>query len=509
MNKDLKYRESKMVEFRKKTSFRKYVQEIASWSPTIFYKNNGLISVYPKTNRIKWVKGFSEFSKNREDIINNNLDYDFSKDFFQNFQDLFYKIDLPATVEYMENENSWYSHMVCGIKNVYLSNNVTFGSENVFYSLSIKNNCINIFNSVAIRNNCNNIYFSSGITNSSNIFYSKYIDNSSDIWFSTNLVWCSNCMFCNDLSNQSYCINNKQYTKEDYLTKSSELLKNKNKFLDFYANINDLWQIISSENVKWWSIVDSQNIENWYFVNQIKNWKNLIMVWWRDACQEMYDCFQCASKLENYNYWAMASGWWDHLVCNHSVEWSYMYYNMLIESSSYCIWCIGLKNKQFCIFNKQYTKEERFQKAHEIFAQMDKDGLLWKFFPWSMNPFYFNDTAAYLIDDSFTKEEVETEWYLRRDEKIKVDIPEWAELIYTTPFIKGGEGDSKTLDDFQGFDKEWNWKINPEILKKVIVDEKWNYYRIVKMEYDFLMKHWLPLPEIHWLDRIKLGFKFK
>jgi hypothetical protein len=27
------------------------------------------------------------------------------------------------------------------------------------------------------------------------------------------------------------------------------------------------------------------------------------------------------------------------------------------------------------------------------------------------------------------------------------------------------------------------------------------------MEYDFLMKHELPLPEIHWLERIKLGFK--
>ena len=40
-----------------------------------------------------------------------------------------------------------------------------------------------------------------------------------------------------------------------------------------------------------------------------------------------------------------------------------------------------------------------------------------------MNPFYFNDTAAYLIDDSFTKEEVEAEGYLWRDEPIKVDIP--------------------------------------------------------------------------------------
>jgi hypothetical protein len=46
-----------------------------------------------------------------------------------------------------------------------------------------------------------------------------------------------------------------------------------------------------------------------------------------------------------------------------------------------------------------------------------------------MNPFYFNDTAAYLIDPSFTKEEVVAKGYLRRDEPIKVDVPEWMEVV--------------------------------------------------------------------------------
>ena len=46
-----------------------------------------------------------------------------------------------------------------------------------------------------------------------------------------------------------------------------------------------------------------------------------------------------------------------------------------------------------------------------------------------MNPFYFNDTAAYLIDPSFTKEEVTGKGYLWRDEPIKVDIPANAEII--------------------------------------------------------------------------------
>jgi|GEM_PF-381792 len=133
---------------------------------------------------------------------------------------------------------------------------------------------------------------------------------------------------------------------------------------------------------------------------------------------------------------------------------------------------------------------------------------------------------AYLIDDSFTKEEVEKEGFMWRDEKIKVDIPEGAEIVYaknppvlsdilenTLPVRSSLPPQSRgtkvgVLSDYQGFDENGNWKINPEILKKVIIDSSGNYYKIVPMEYDFLMKYGLPLPEIHWLERIKIGFKF-
>ena len=132
--------------------------------------------------------------------------------------------------------------------------------------------------------------------------------------------------------------------------------------------------------------------------------------------------------------------------------------------------------------------------ADKIFSQMEKEWTLWDFFPWELNPFYFNDTMAKIFW-WFTKEEVIKEWYMWRNEEIKVDIPEWSDVILTSE-----------LDKYQWYDKDWNWKINPEVLKKVIKDKKWNYYRIVKMEYDFLVKHSLPLPEIHWMDRMKLNF---
>ena len=41
-----------------------------------------------------------------------------------------------------------------------------------------------------------------------------------------------------------------------------------------------------------------------------------------------------------------------------------------------------------------------------------------------MNPFYFNDTVAYLMDDSFTKEEVVADGFMWREDEIKTDIPE-------------------------------------------------------------------------------------
>lgn len=148
---------------------------------------------------------------------------------------------------------------------------------------------------------------------------------------------------------------------------------------------------------------------------------------------------------------------------------------------------------------------------------MEKDWILWDFFPWSLNPFYFNDTVASMLWD-FSKEEAEKFWYMWRNEKIKVDIPEGAEIVYVNPPVLSdiplNKGDSQSgaeaggsLSDYQGFDSVGNWKINPEILKKVIVDEKGNYYKIIKQEYDFLMKYALPLPELHWLNRIHIGLE--
>ena len=485
--------EDKIKEKRKKTDFRDFVKEIASWDSFVLYKNHWLISKYPETWRVKGVISSKEFNECIFDIWINK-DYDFSNDFFTNFQTLLKTIDLPS-LRNIWSENGDFSDTSVFSKNIYLSFTVITNCENILYSYNIKDWSKNIFNSVMVWDNCENIYMSSWIFNSSFTFYSKSIINSSKIRFSQNLIGCNECLFCNDLENKTYCINNRQYDKDTYQKEKMKMLEEKMMFTTNYTKWNQLNKNVGCENVIGSSNFYSNNIEGWIYNYHVKNWKNLVLVWLPEGNENMYDTHNAWSPYWWDMYWVMWAGGHNLYICLNNNNWMNNYYCMLLSECSFCIWCIWLRNKEYCILNKQYTKEEWYIQAEKIFSQMDDKWILWDFFPWWLNPFYFNDTVAHIIDDTFTKEEVDKDWYMWRNTEIKVDIPQWVDIIKTND-----------LNNYQWFDEKWNWHINPDILKKVIKDENWNVYRIVKMEYDFLVKHWLPLPELHWFDRIKLWF---
>ena len=517
---NLKYWEDKIKQKRKNTDFREFVKEIASWSPIILYKNQWKVSRYnEKIKRVSCIDN-NNYNSNYESInAGSSFDFDFSDNFFANFNKTYssYKFPFTYVFPWLWVENCEFSDVTHASKNVYLSFFTTTWSENVLYSYSTKQSSKNVLNSISIGKNSENIYLSSFCLQSYNIFYSYNIHNSSNIWFSSNLIWCSECLLCNWLENMSYCINNKQYEKKEYLELKKSIITIKEKFNENFEYVRKNTPInFLSLNSSGYCLYNSEDINNSLFCWNLKNGNNSILIFSEEWVFNSYDSILWWSWNTNNIVWQIWSWLCENIylsiqcwTCNST------YYSLFLENCSFCLWCIWLKNKSYCILNKQYTKEEWYELADKIFSQMESEGTLWEFFPWEINPFYFNDTMAYLIDDSFTKEEVEKQWNMWRDEEIKVDIPEWVDVIKTTPparaslppQLRGTEGEF--VSDYQWYDSNWNWQINPEILKKVIKDEKWNIYRIVQMEYDFLMKHWLPLPEIHWLDRIKMWFKFK
>jgi hypothetical protein len=89
--------------------------------------------------------------------------------------------------------------------------------------------------------------------------------------------------------------------------------------------------------------------------------------------------------------------------------------------------CVGLNQKQYCIFNKQYTKEEYEKLVPKIIEHMQKTGEWGKFFPIEISPFGYNETVAqeYL---PLTKEEAQARGYNWKDKDKKEYQPQSYEL---------------------------------------------------------------------------------
>jgi CxxC-x17-CxxC domain-containing protein len=75
----------------------------------------------------------------------------------------------------------------------------------------------------------------------------------------------------------------------------------------------------------------------------------------------------------------------------------------MCSSSSDLFGCVGLRKKQYCIFNKQYAKEEYEELVGKIKKHMDEmpytdiKGRVYKygeFFPIELSPFAYNETLA-------------------------------------------------------------------------------------------------------------------
>ena len=496
---DIHHWEDTMKDKRKKTSFRDFLKEVTSWVPlTMFFNRDGYISRFPNSTRIKKVIHKDDYEVKRDNFTNEGKEYTDKIPFQDQVQELFQSIDFPNTISFGKNDNTDFADIIVGWKDVYLSSIVITGCENILYSSSVKDYSHWIINSVVVMDHSENVYMSTVVMRGYNIFYSRYIINSHDIWFSSNLIGCIECFWCNGLENQSYCINNKSYSKEDYFKYKKELLYKKSEYIVWHSTtMLKNWENFASKNVMGNSIIESENIENGNFIYHSEDGRNVILGWTTDINRHIYDACCYGSPYGNDYYGVTFAGGWDnyYLSC-HISECSNIYYSYFLISCSYCLGCIGLKNKSFCILNKQYTKEEWYEVADKIFASMDKAGTLWDYFSGSMNPFYFNDTIAYVVDDSFTKEEVEKDGYMWREERIQVDIPEGAQVVRSSELL-----------EYQWFDSDGHWQIDPEIMKKVIEDKNGDYYKIIPMEYDFLMKYALPLPEIHWRERIKIGFQ--
>jgi len=334
--------------------------------------------------------------------------YDWRKPFFQQFRELMERVPQVGLMQLLNNLNTDYANFIADGKNIYLTYSCV-SSEDIYYSRSVDNSkdCMDSFNLNAGEMVYENI---DGARN----YNSKYLLRSRDCINSSFLFDCVNCQDCfmsYNLRNRQFVIRNKQYKKEDYLKElekenfgSHRIIQDlKKEFrLLFLNSLHKFANIIKSFNATGDNIENSKNVKisfDVYGAEDVKFSGRVIQ-----GSKDVYDMFGIGLNGELL-YEGVACGYGSH-NCR------FITFVEATRDSSYIDWClnsnrllgcVGLRKKEYCILNKQYSKEEYEELVLKIIKHMNdkpyigKKGRVYKygeFFPSEISPFAYNETIA-------------------------------------------------------------------------------------------------------------------
>jgi len=389
------------------------------------------------------------------DAREHGRDYDFSKSFFEQYHELMKEVPFVANFIVDESRmiNSPYNNMALDLRNCYMMFDSDF-DEDCAYGCEVEKskNCFDT-NLIQKGEMC---YECVNITNCYRAFYSVDCENSADIYFCRDCNGCTDCFGSVNLRNKSYYIFNQPMgNKENYEIKLKELNISSRKDLERIKDkVKNLW----SEGVtKYMHEKQNEKVSGDYIYNS-KNVKESWIVhegWNLKYCQylvspnvkDSYDFTQFGNNVERH-YEVLQGGnggsniRFSWFTPNENTEIDYC---MQVMTSKNMFGCIGMRKGEFCILNKQYTKEEYEALRSKIILQMqgmpyvDKNGISYsygEFFPSEVSPFAYNETTANEFFPLSKEEVIENgfSWFDREQRNYQPtiltgDIPDDASLI--------------------------------------------------------------------------------
>ena len=409
--------------------------------------------------------------------------YDWSKPFFAQFRELLEKVPRIAVAQYRGSVNSDYANFTIDVKNVYLTFSCLY-SENIYYGRTVDNSkeCFDCFNV----NSSEKCYWN---VDAPRNFNSSFLVRSRDCIDSAFLFDCANCQHCfmsANVRNKQYVFRGEQLTKEEYNEKIVQACMGSQRALEAlrveFATmsrnaIHKFGNIVKSVDCTGDNIVNSKNVTGGFDVYDSENIKYGTRVVGGRDCYDVYgskaelsnECV--ASGLDSFNNRSMTFG--DTMKESTYVDWC--------SSSTNLFGCVGLKKKQYCILNTQYTKEEYEALIIKIRAHMnempyvDKVGRIYKygeFFPIEVGCFAYNETLA---QEHYpcTKAEAISHGYAWREPDAFAHKP------------------TMTPDDLPNDSKEASDVLIEQVISCPGCSRA---YRIIKPELDFLRQQHIALP---------------
>ena len=424
------------------------------------------------------------------DPCNYGREYDFSRPFFEQFRELLERVPQMPLFD-SKSINSRFCNVVVEQKNCYLTS-AGWRSEDCMYCNRLWHGMFthDSYTSFATEFCYENVYCS----DSSRLFFSRESEGCLDSYFLYDCRNCSNCILCTNLRNKSYCIKNVQYTKEEYSKKKKNLdLNTRSGVEKAKIKFQELWNNAFHKHLK---LTNTVNVVG----DQVSNSRKCFGVFdFRDEAENVkYACWGAHGLKDAYdvgpgcgdgcelNYEGISVGVQNSKIFFGATVWYSrdIFYSFMMNNCSYCFGCASMNGKQYCILNKQYTKEEYEMLVPKIIGQMkkvpyiDKQGRSYgfgEFFPAEISPFAYNETIA---QDYFpiNEQTAQKKGFLWR---------EYTPSSYKTT-IKGSDL-PQTIAEVS--DSILNEVIECEITKKP--------FKILEQELNFYRRFDLPLPSIH------------
>lgn len=365
----------------------------------------------------------------RWDPMTHTREYDLSRSFFDQFGELFRAVPLPNQ-SLLRAIDSDYCNNASDIKRCYLLFNSEF-SENCAYGDGITA-CREVYDSYFMKN-VEQAYEGFACFNSSLVFYSSDIYDSHDVYFSKDLVGCAYCFGCVGLRNKSYYIFNQPVSGEEYFKKFNDFNLGSHIAIESIQERAEKFHITfprrfmrgrHNVNVSGNYITNSRNVHNSFYVDEFENSAYCYHMGLKPT-KECYDfCWGGTAEL-TYEAVSMAYGGRLKFIFECWPDDFDISYSIFCSGSSNLFGCVGLRNKSYCILNKQYSKEEYAKLVPRIIQHMnqmpyvDARGRVYRygeFFPPELSPFAYNETIA---QEYFplTKEQALEQGYAWRDPK--------------------------------------------------------------------------------------------
>lgn len=418
------------------------------------------------------------------DALTYGQDIDFSRPFFEQFQKLRSRVPHQARFVIQGTMvNSDYVNNAGYSKNCYLIAEADY-DEDCLYSNRVYHckNAVDCFN-------CHQselIYECLDCIECHGLFFSQDCQNCSDSYFLKSCIGCSECIGCMNQRQKRYMIFNEQLTKEEYekrkkalkLTNFLEIEKLRKRAADFFRtqpqryvqgekNENSTGDHISNTRNAF-SCMDAKDLEDCRYCQRVSMGVKSSMdyTFWGDNVERAYQCAACGNNIYNLKFSTM---------CTTNVSDSE--YLDSCTGCKNCFGCVGLKKKEYCILNKQYTKEEYEKLRAKLIARMKKTDEYGEFFPKELCSFAYNESIAMEYFPVSKEEALKRGYQWREEPKEK---PEVEKVI---PADKLPETIAEIPDDVL------NWA--------VLSEESGRPFRIVRQELAFYRAHDLPIPHLH------------